>query len=74
MTGNEDMNLKPACLNIRHKMMYCDERHARTGVVDDSSDTRIFVCIKTQESLGPDGEPVAPARCRRSRSCYSPAP
>ena len=27
------VNLKPTCLNLRHKLMYCDERHSRPGMV-----------------------------------------
>ena len=39
-------------------------------VVDDSSDTRVFFCIKTFDALGPDQEPVSPGDCTKSRSCF----
>lgn len=64
------LTLKTACLNLRHKLMYVDERQAAPGMVDDSSDTRIFFCIKTCDSLGPDSEPVSPRECTESRGCY----
>jgi hypothetical protein len=68
---NEDtLKLEVACQHLRHKMMYVDERQATPGLVDDSSDTRVFFCVKTQDALGPDGEPVSPDDCRDARGCY----
>lgn len=67
---NDPIHLQVTCLNLRHKMMYVDERQRTPGLVDDSSDTRIFFCTKTQDSLGPDGEPVSPTDCDGSRDCY----
>jgi hypothetical protein len=64
------VTLRVSCLNIRHKLMYCDERHATPGLVDDTSDTRVFWCVKTQASRGPDGGPVRPAECTAARACY----
>jgi hypothetical protein len=64
------VNLQPACLHLRHKLMYVDEDQSTPGMVDDSSDTRIFFCTKTQESLGPDGEPVTPKMCHPGRDCH----
>jgi hypothetical protein len=64
------VRLRVACLSLRHKMMYVDERHAVRGMVDDSSDTRIYWCTKTQEALGPDGKPVSPGDCETGRECY----
>lgn len=64
------VKLQISCLNLRHKLMYVDERHAVRGMVDDSSKTRIFWCSKTQAVLGPDGEPVSPTECSAGRSCY----
>ncbi len=64
------VRLRIACMSLRHKMMYVDERHATRGTVDDSSDTRIYWCTKTQDSLGPDGQPVSPDDCAGSRGCY----
>lgn len=72
------VQLQVACMNLRHKLMYCDERQARPGQVDDSSDTRVFYCVKTQEALGPDGEVVGVKECGvgggASRSCYVASP
>ena len=64
------IRLEPSCLHLRHKLMYVDERQRTPGLVDDSSDTRVFFCVKTQESLGPDREPVDPKLCTPDRSCY----
>jgi hypothetical protein len=55
-------------------MMYCDERQATPGFVDDNSTTRVFLCTRTQEVIGPDGQPVSPADCSSSRECYLGAP
>lgn len=58
------------CLNLRHKMMFLDSSQSTPGMVDDSSDTRVFWCTKTQEVLGPDGLPVSPGECATMRECY----
>jgi hypothetical protein len=51
--------------------MYIDPRHAVPGMVDDSSDTRVFLCQLTQSNLGPDDEPVSPTLCDSSgRACF----
>jgi hypothetical protein len=68
--NDRPVRLKVSCLNIRHKLMYCDDRHDAPGMVDDSSDTRVFLCCKTQEVLGPDGAPVHPEDCKAGRACY----
>ena len=73
MTTNSPLRpvtLKVSCLHIRHKLMYCDERHATPGLVDDTSDTRVFFCVKTHEVLGPDDKPVHPGVCKSGRACY----
>lgn len=61
------------CAHLRHKMMYCDERHAQRGIVDDSSDTRVFFCVKTGDALGPDAEAAGPRLCDASRACFRKA-
>src|SRR4030095_1666025 len=63
------VKLQIACTNLRHKLRYVDARHAERGLVDNSSDTRVFWCAKTQRSLGPGGEPVSPNECSMGRSC-----
>ncbi|MCB9845519.1 MAG: hypothetical protein H6811_06005 [Phycisphaeraceae bacterium] len=67
------VRLKVCCQHLRHKMMYCDQRHETKGLVDDSSDTRVFFCIKTHDSLGPDDRCVGPGDCTPARHCYSRA-
>ena len=62
--------LIPACEHLRHKMMYVEDRQSRIGLVDDSSDTRVFFCTLSQEALGPDDAPVSPTECTPDRSCY----
>ena len=66
----QPINLQQACTNLRHKLMYVDCRQQRHGMVDDSSDTRVFWCSKTMDQLGPDDEPVSPKDCTTSRDCH----
>ena len=69
------VRLQISCLNMRHKLMYCDERHATPGLVDPHSETRVFFCAKTGDGLGPDDKPVHPEDCHGGRGCYcSPLP
>ncbi len=74
MNTDVPLKLKPCCLNLRHKMMYCDPRQATPGLVDDRSDTRVYLCVLTQEVLGPDDKPVSPGDCGSSRACYRESP
>jgi len=64
------VNLKPTCLCLRHKLMYVDGRQASPGMVDDSSDTRIYFCSTSQDSLGPDAHPVHPQDFTAARPCF----
>jgi hypothetical protein len=64
------VSLTVSCLNIRHKLMYVDDRQAMPGMIDIDSDTRIYFCTKTHEQLGPDDQPVGPAYCTGGRVCY----
>lgn len=68
------LTLLPTCMNLRHKLMYCDERHMQIGMVDASSQTRVFFCTKTGESLGPDERPVHPHDCGSGRGCHQSPP
>jgi hypothetical protein len=71
MNWDKPLNLKPCCLHLRHKMMYVDPRQATPGLVDDESDSRVFVCQITQSVLGPDDEPVKPTMCDSTgRACF----
>ena len=69
-THDHELNLIPACAHLRHKMMYCDARQERPGHVDVSSDTTVYFCSQTHESLGPDDDPVSPKECCTNRPCY----
>ena len=64
------LQLKACCLHVRHKMMYVDPAQATPGLVDDRSDSRVYLCALTQEVLGPDGKLVSPSNCSQGRSCY----
>ncbi|MFK7960320.1 MAG: hypothetical protein AB8G96_07315 [Phycisphaerales bacterium] len=68
------VNLRPCCMDLRHKMMLCDDRQAVPGMTDDSSSTRVFWCAATQDALGPDGEPVDPDACGGGRHCFVAGP
>ncbi len=70
----DPVHLQTTCLHLRHKLMYCDDRHATPGLVDDSSDTRTFFCIQTQAALGPDDNSVCPKECTPDRPCYTKPP
>ena len=69
-TYDRPVKLHISCMNIRHKLMYVDERHAQRGMIDINSETRVYWCSKTQDALGPDGESVTPADCSMGRACY----
>ncbi len=73
MSEFDVLNMKPACLHLRHKLMWVDSRQQTPGMVDDSSDTRIFFCMRSHEQLGPDGVAVGPKRCTPERTCYCKA-
>ena len=64
------LQLKTTCMCLRHKMMYCDERQDRPGLVDSTSDTRVYFCTKSQDSIGLDNVAVHPEECKPGRACY----
>lgn len=70
MSEPRPLKLVPACVHLRHKMMYCDARQERTGMVDVSSDTTVFFCACTHDALGPDDEAAGPKQCQAGRRCY----
>ena len=71
MSFDRPLDLKPCCLNLRHKMMYVDPRQMTPGLVDDGSDTRVFLCLLTQHVIGPDDGQVSPRQCcSESRACF----
>jgi hypothetical protein len=73
MMDETPVTLKSCCQHLRHKMMYCDSRHATRGKVDDSSDTRVLFCVKTGDALGPDGQSVCVNDCQSGRRCHRDA-
>ena len=65
------LNLRPCCLELRHKMMFVDPAQMSPGMVDDSSDTRVFLCLRTQSVLGPDDGQVSAKMCSsEGRPCF----
>jgi hypothetical protein len=70
MNAMRPVELRATCRSLRHKLMYVDARQASPGLADDSSDTRVFFCVRTQDALGPDGGAVSPRECTASRTCY----
>lgn len=73
MNFDAPLHLKPCCLNMRHKMMYCDPRQATPGLIDAESETRVLLCVLTQEVLGPDDKPVSTHACCAGRACFKGA-
>lgn len=73
MNFDAPLEMRPCCLNMRHKMMYCDPRQSTPGMIDARSETRVLLCILTQEVLGPDDKPVTAQGCSPDRPCYRAA-
>ena len=69
MHDEETVKLRPSCRHIRRKLMYCDERHA-VSEWSITPPTPVFFCVRTQDGLGPDEEPVSPEECRFERDCH----
>lgn len=69
------LKLQPCCVHLRHKLMYVDEAQMVPGMVDDQSETRVFWCHVTQDTLGPDNCPADPDACGSAgRPCFKPGP
>jgi hypothetical protein len=60
----ESPSLDTPCRNLRNKEMYYG------GAEDDPFASGICWCLKTHESVGPDGQPVTRAECKPGRPCY----
>ncbi len=71
MSEFQTITLKVACLNLRHKAMYTDERQDVRGMVDESIDSIPCFCSLTCDCLGPDNESVSPGECKPGRACYA---
>ena len=66
--NNEDnaFNICIPCRLLRNKEMY----HQDQVQEDDQFSSGLYWCGKTQESLGPDGQPVGKIECCAGRSCH----
>jgi len=58
--------LRFPCRHFRNKEMY----YQSADEEEDQFSSGIYWCLKTQESFGPDGEPVGKNHCCAGRSCY----
>ena len=67
------LKLIETCVNLRHKNMYVMTEHMHRGLVDDSSSTRCFWCVLSQDERGPDRKGVAPDTCSGGRGCFESA-
>lgn len=54
------------CKHIRSKEMYYD---APAGG-DDEFSSGMYWCARTNETFGPDGQPVERQECKAGRSCF----
>ncbi|MCI0538078.1 MAG: hypothetical protein L0Z50_22910 [Verrucomicrobiales bacterium] len=61
---NEIIGFEFPCRYLRSKEMYYQVAE------DDEYASGVYWCTKTQEAVGPDGEPAAKKRCCEGRSCY----
>lgn len=59
----------PFCGDLRTKKWYFLDRPARTDEDLMDASNRAW-CLRTMQSLGPDGELVEPDACCRGRSCW----
>ena len=67
------LDLVETCVNLSHKNMYVMLEHMHRGLVDDSSTTRCFWCVVSQDERGPDRQGVTPGDCSRGRPCHESA-
>jgi hypothetical protein len=56
---------QPLCRHLRSKEMY----YQAPGQMDDEFSSGVYWCGKTQETFGPDGEPVGKTECCSGRNC-----
>ena len=59
----------PFCADLQTKKLYFLDGPAASEeeLLDGSGHCW---CLRTMQSLGPDGEPVDPAGCRAGRACF----
>lgn len=59
--------------------LYCAKLRTKTGyfrssegarLIDASSTTACYTCLKTLKPFGPDGEPADALSCGRERACF----
>lgn len=54
------------CPNLRSKEMF----YQAPGQEDDAFSSGLYWCSRTQETFGPDGQPVGKAECCAGRACF----
>lgn len=54
------------CRNLRSKEMY----YQALGQEDDQFSSGLYWCGRTQETFGPDGQPVSKGDCCNGRPCF----
>ena len=62
--------LRPGvCSKLRTKTMYLNVDYRSEGDEPGCNNTAVYWCLKTQQALGPDDNPVCPEDCRAGRGC-----
>lgn len=54
------------CPNLRSKEMF----YMSPGQEDDAFSSGLYWCTRTQETFGPDGQPVGKIECCAGRACF----
>lgn len=68
-TQSEGLKLSPFCIDLRSKKaLFLGRPPMEESDLLDAS--RHTWCRRTMNSLGPDGEWVAPSECRAGRDCF----
>lgn len=62
----QNADLALPCRNLRSKEMY----YQPAGQEEDEFASGIFWCCRTQESFGPDGQPIGKRECCAGRGCF----
>jgi hypothetical protein len=56
------------CRHLRCKMFYVKGRDGCD--LTTASTTAQYICLRSQQVLGPDDRPVGPGQCARARRCF----
>lgn len=70
--GNAMTEPTPCCVRLRCKSLFY-RNDERPGLLHNE-EAMTYWCDKTNEALGPTGEPVVHRLCQPGRSCYEPGP